>query len=298
MNILGAHMSIAGGYYKAAERARQAGCDCLQVFTRNNAQWQAKPITTAEADRFRQAMHDCRITHPLAHDSYLINLASPDPILWKKSLDAFVGELQRAEVLGIPYVVTHPGSATGDSDQTALGRVAKALNEALQRTEGLAVGCLLENTAGQGTSLGWRFEHLATILEQVQRPERVGVCFDTCHAFGAGYALATAPEYRQTMRSVAATVGKDRIWAFHLNDSRRELGARVDRHAHIGRGQIGLDGFRRILNDPDFRLRPKYLETPKGEEEGVDLDVINLGVLRGLEKKVRRSRSSGSGSSP
>ncbi len=290
MSILGAHMSIAGGFHKAVERARHAGCDCLQIFTRNNAQWRAVPIPPPDAERFRQAVCQAGIKASLAHDSYLINLASPDSGLWQKSLDAFVLELQRAESLGIPYVVTHPGSATGDSELAALRRVARALDEAHSRTRELHVRCLLENTAGQGTSLGWKFEHLATILEQVQEPDRLGVCFDTCHAFAAGYPLASASQYRQTMRTVAATVGLERICAFHLNDSRRELGARVDRHAHIGRGEIGLDGFRRIVNDPAFSEIPMYLETPKGNEDGVDLDVVNLATLRGLQKKRRSGR--------
>lgn len=290
MSILGAHMSIAGGYGRAVERARQAGCDCLQIFTRNNQQWRAKPITPLEVESFRRAMAEQGIGHPLVHDSYLINLASPDPILWRKSLEAFVLELERAEQLGIPYVVTHPGSATDDCKEAGLRRVAKALDEVHRRTRSLRVRCLLENTAGQGSSLGGAFEHLAAIIERVKEPDRLGICLDTCHAFAAGYALASAADYRRTMRAVAATVGLDRVRAFHLNDSQRELGSRVDRHAHIGRGRIGLDGFRRIVNDPHFRRVPMYLETPKGEEQGTELDTINLAVLRGLEKSKGRPR--------
>jgi len=185
-NILGAHQSIAGGYHKAPERARLVGCDCVQLFTRNNTQWKARPISPKEAGLFRAALAKCAITHPLAHDSYLINLASPDERLWRRSVEAFVLELRRAELLGIPYVVTHPGAYTVGSEPEGLRRVAAALNEVHRQTRGLRVECLLENTAGQGTSLGWRFEHLAEILDRVREPERVGICFATCHAFAAG----------------------------------------------------------------------------------------------------------------
>ncbi len=282
MPILGAHMSIAGGYDKAVRRARQAGCDCVQLFTKNATQWQVRPITPEEAGRFRRALADCLITHPVAHDGYLINLASPDPELWKKSVDAFVAELRRAEVLGIPYVITHPGCYTASSLRRGLRRVVRALDRIHAATAGIAAQCLLETTAGQGTSVGWRFEHLAEILQGVKNPERLGICLDTCHVFAAGYPMTTPQEYEATIEALEAAVGPDRVRAFHLNDSSRELGSRVDRHAHIGRGKIGLEPFRHLLSDPRFRDIPMYLETPKGTRNGVDWDVINLRTLRGL----------------
>ena len=282
MAILGAHMSIAGGYHRAVERAAACACDCVQLFTKNNNQWRAKVIGPEEAERFRHALSELGVSHPAAHDAYLINLASPDRVIWRKSVDAFVVELRRAETLGIPHLVTHPGAYTSSTEARGLRRVVRALDEIHRQTRGIRAKCLLETTAGQGTSLGWRFEHLATILDRVKDRARLGICFDTCHVFAAGYGLGSQKEYRATMRALDATVGLEQVKAFHLNDSRRELGSRVDRHAHIGRGKMGLEPFRRLLADRRFRKVPMYLETPKGKENGVDLDVINLRVLRGL----------------
>lgn len=282
MPILGAHQSIAGGYYRAVQRARERGCDCVQLFTKNNNQWRAVPITAEQSARFRDALRECRVRHPLAHDCYLINLASPESDLWDKSVRAFIHELQRAETLGIPYVVTHPGSYTDSTPWRGTRRIIRALNRIHKETRGMAVECLLETTAGQGTSLGWRFEHLANMIDGLREPQRVGVCFDTCHVFAAGYAMCTRDEYEETLGSLDALVGLGRIKAFHLNDSARELGSRVDRHAHIGRGQMGLQPFRHLLSDPRFQSVPMYLETPKGQEDGVDLDAINLKTLRDL----------------
>jgi deoxyribonuclease IV len=284
MPILGAHKSIAGGYDRAVQRAADAGCDCVQLFTKNNNQWRAKEITPEESRRFRQALADRGILHPIAHDSYLINLASPDPLLWRKSLDAFVAELLRADTLGIPYLVTHPGCYTSGTETLGLRQIVSALDEVHAQTRTASVRCLLETTAGQGSSLGWRPEHLAEILAKVNDPERLGVCFDTCHVFAAGYPMATKKQYDSTMHLFDSTVGLDTIKAFHLNDSTRPLGARVDRHAHIGRGEMGLAPFRRLLQDPRFAEVPMYLETPKGAEDGQDLDMVNLAVLRRLAR--------------
>ena len=241
MPLLGAHQSISGGYYKAVERAVACGCDCVQLFTKNNNQWRAKPITAAEAEKFQTALAENAISHPIAHDSYLINLASPDPLLWRKSLAAFLEELRRAELLGIPYVVTHPGSFTASDEKSGIRQVIRALDEIHDRTKELRARCLLETTAGQGTALGWRFEQLAAILDGVKEPDRLGVCFDTCHVFAAGYPLGTKKEYSATMKAFDQLIGVKRIKAFHLNDSRREMGSRVDRHEHIGRGRMGLE---------------------------------------------------------
>jgi deoxyribonuclease-4 len=245
-------------------------------------QWVATEIDPEHASRFRAALVEFNVRHPIAHNSYLINLASPDETLWRKSVDALTVELRRAEILGIPYLITHPGSYTTSSESRGLRRIIRALDLVHRRTRDLRARCLLETTAGQGTCLGCRFEHLATILDGVRDPERLGVCFDTCHVFAAGYPLTTLRQYRATMRQLDRLVGLERIKAFHLNDSRRECGSRVDRHAHIGRGAMGLEPFRHLLADPRFREIPMYLETPKGQEEGIDLDVINLTTLRSL----------------
>jgi len=275
-------MSISGGYDQAVRRAKDCGCDCVQLFTRNNHQWRAKQITPDEAERFRAALAELKISHPIAHDSYLINLASPEKTLWRKSVDAFIEELHRAETLGIPYVITHPGAYTTSSEARGLRRIVRALDEIHRQARSIRAKCLLETTAGQGTSLGWRFEQLAAILDAVKDPDRLGVCFDTCHVFAAGYPMAGEKEYKATMRQFNATVGLGRIKAFHLNDSRRPLGSRIDRHAHIGRGEMGLEPFRHLLADRRFRRIPMYLETPKGQENGVELDRRNLATLRRL----------------
>ena len=284
MPILGAHMSIAGGYEKAVEAAHRNTCDCVQLFTKNNSQWRAKPITDDDVGRFRRTLRELGIQHPISHSSYLINLASPDRELWKKSVDAFVIELQRAGQLGIPYVVLHPGAYTTSSEAQGLGRIVKALNEVHRQTAEIDSRCLLETTAGQGSCLGWRFEHLAAILDAVNDPDRLGICFDTCHVFAGGYPLAPKKDYLATMRQFNTIVGLKQIKAFHLNDSKRELGSRIDRHEHIGRGKMGREPFRYLVQDRRFGRTPMYLETPKGEEKGRPLDVVNLKLLRRLAK--------------
>jgi deoxyribonuclease-4 len=283
--ILGAHQSISGGYYRAAELARECGCQCVQLFTKNNNQWRAKEITDDDATAFREALVRCNVSHPIAHDSYLINLAAPDQVLWTRSLESFVMELGRAEILGIPYLVTHPGAYTTSSEQAGLKRIIEALDEAHRQTRKLKVITLLEVTAGQGSSLGHRFEHIAAVLDGVRDPERVAVCIDTCHLFAAGYPLFPEKDYRATMKQLDRILGLKLVKAIHLNDSKRELGSRVDRHEHIGRGKIGLEGFRLLLNDSRLRKVPMYLETPKeenGEPRGIELDRMNLQTLRSL----------------
>ncbi len=285
--ILGAHMSMAGGFDKAVQRGHEVGCNCVQFFSKNNNQWNAPPLTDQDVSGLKQAKKQYGIKHVIVHSSYLINLASPDPALWKKSLDAFVVELLRAEQLSIPYVVLHPGAYTTSSEEAGLQRVVSALDEIHGQTRGIKAQCLLENTAGQGSCLGWRFEHLATILDGVKEPERLGVCFDTCHAFAAGYPLASSQQYRQTMDQLIRLAGLKRIRAIHLNDSKRELGSRVDRHEHIGKGCLGSRPFAQLLNDRRFRPIPMYLETPKGEDPKTQLswDTINLRRLRRLASK-------------
>jgi len=282
---LGAHMSIAGGYYKAVEAAHRCQCDCVQIFTKNNNQWLAKKITTEDAATFQARLAELEIKHPLSHSSYLINLASPDPKLWKQSVDAFIVELERAHILGIPYVVLHPGAWTTSDEAAGIRQVVRALNEVHQQFRDESTQCLLETTAGQGTTLGWRFEQLAEMLDGVRDPNRLGVCFDTCHVFAAGYPLASEKDYQQTMHEFNGLIGVKRIKAFHLNDSKRELGSRVDRHDHIGKGKMGVAPFRHLMSDSRFRNVPMYLETPKGEEKGKELDVINLQKLRRMVGK-------------
>lgn len=284
MAILGAHMSMAGGYYKAVEEAHLRGCDCVQLFTKNNNQWQGKPIETSDCERFQAALAQHQIVAPLSHTSYLINLASPDDTLWKRSIEAMVVEFQRAHQLGISQVVLHPGSPTTESDEFGLTRIVQGLRETIRQTPELTTRCLLETTAGQGRHLGHRFEHLATLLDDLQDPQRFGVCVDTCHIFAAGYPLSTKKEYETTMNELVRIVGLESIHAFHLNDSQKPLGSRVDRHAHIGHGEIGTKAFGYLLNDRRWHNVPMYLETPKEELDGRHWDEINLETLRAMIK--------------
>ncbi len=282
MAIIGAHQSIAGGYYKSVEIAHRLKCDCVQLFTKNNNQWRAKELTDEDVRLFGLRLKELGVSHPLGHTSYLINLASPDPALWKKSVDSFIMEMLRADRLGLPCLVVHPGAYTTSSEEVGVATVVRALDEMHRQTRGIRTKCLLETTAGQGSCIGCKFEHLATMIDGVQEPERLGVCVDTCHIFAAGYAISTEKEYKATIRALDKTVGLKLVRAIHLNDSLKPFGSRVDRHAHIGRGMIGKEAFRLLVNDRRFRRVPMYLETPKGEEKGKDLDAINLRVLRRL----------------
>ncbi|MDM7994202.1 MAG: deoxyribonuclease IV [Acidobacteriota bacterium] len=277
--LAGAHMSIAGGLHKAFDRGLQVHCNTIQIFLKNSNQWKAKALTEEDRRLFREAQRRSGISPVLAHDSYLINLASPDPTLYKKSLDAFVGEMERANLLGVPYLVLHPGAHTGDGAGAGIQRVAKALNLALKQAPP-PITLLLENTAGQGSSLGSRFEELAAILDRITEEDRVGFCLDTCHAFAAGYDMRTEDGYDRTMREFDRLIGIEKIRAFHVNDSKKDLGSRVDRHCHIGKGFLGLAAFRLLVNDARFAAIPKILETPKGE--GDREDRRNLATLRRL----------------
>jgi deoxyribonuclease-4 len=289
MHILGAHMSISGGYYKAIEAAAKLEMSTCQLFTKNNNQWAGKPISAQDIEDFKTCLKQTGLTHPVAHDSYLINLASPDDVLWAKSRDAFAHELERAEALELIGVVMHPGAAVGSTPEQGLARIVTALDEVHVSTAGVKTLTLLETTAGQGTTLGAKFEELAWIIDHVQAPDRVGVCVDTCHIFAAGYPLIEAADYKATFAEFDRLIGVSRIKAFHLNDSLKPFGSRVDRHAHIGRGELGLEPFRHLLNDKRFAKVPMYLETNKGEEEGEDLDAINLRTLKSLVKSKSKS---------
>lgn len=278
---LGAHMSIAGGMPSAIERARSVEATALQVFVKSSNQWAARPFADGEVAAYREAARTAGLErYTLAHASYLINLASPDPALWEKSVTAFAVELERCTELGIPWLVVHPGAHVGSGVAAGIARVAKAMDRALTRGKTPGAGVLLENTAGQGSTLGARFEELGQMIRATKHGDRIGICFDTCHALAAGYDLRTSPAYRETMAALEDAVGLDKIRAFHLNDSKGDLGSRRDRHEHIGKGKLGLDPFRLILNDERFRELPMVLETDKGEDLAEDR--MNLGVLRSV----------------
>jgi deoxyribonuclease-4 len=274
-------MSVAGGYHNALSAARDHDCDAVQLFTKNANQWAARPMTDEDVRLFRRALRQTKVRQTIAHDSYLINLATPKDDLFLRSVDALVVEMERAEALGLRYLVAHPGSHAGTDEETGLRNVVRAVNEVHRRCAGFRVRLLLETTAGQGQSLGHRFEHLGFVLGAVAEPERLGVCLDTCHVFAAGYPLAPGASYWETMATFDRLIGLKQLRVFHVNDSLKPLGSRVDRHAHVGRGCLGLEPFRLLVNDPRFHDRPMILETPK-EENGQDMDAVNLGVLRGL----------------
>jgi deoxyribonuclease IV len=289
----GAHMSIAGGCDRAVWAAHAIPFQTVQLFTKNNNRWNGIALTDAHAESFRSALAHTGIVDPVAHTSYLINLASPDEALWRKSIDAMVEEVERCAKLGIRDLVLHPGAHMGEGDEAGLARVALGLDEVCRRTAGCNVVIDLETTAGQGTCLGHRFEQLRAILDRACRPERLGICADTCHIFAAGYPLGTPEEYDETIDRLVRSVGLDRLRVWHVNDSCRECGSRVDRHAAIGAGKMGLEPFRHLVNDPRFRDLPLILETPKGTIDGEDLDVRNARVLRRLVRPERRARRGG-----
>ena len=276
--MLGAHVSTAGGLHNAPERGREIAAEAIQVFTRNQVQWAARPVSSGEAAAFRAAVERNGIQVVLAHGSYLVNLATPDHGARQRSRAAFLAEMRRCHALGIPYLVFHPGAHMGAGEEAGLRRVAASLNHALDRGRGLAVMPLLEVTAGQGSSVGHSFEHLARILEHLETPLRVGVCLDTCHLLAAGYDIATSRGYARTMEDLDRTVGLSRVKAFHLNDAKRGLGSRLDRHESIGRGFLGAATFRRLLRDRRFRGVPMVLETPGGLPRWKE----ELALLRGL----------------
>lgn len=271
-------MSVAGGVDRAVDRAHHVGCRTLQIFTKNANQWSGPPIAPDVAARFRERLAATAIAPVVAHDSYLINLASPDDTLRAKSMTAFRDELDRAEQLGLMGVVTHPGAHVGSGDDAGLARVATALARLLDETATYRVCILIENTAGQGSSLGWDLRHLEALLDGTARHPRIGFCLDTCHLHAAGYDLGTDASYAAVMDEVGRRIGFERLRCLHLNDAQKPLGSRVDRHTHIGEGTLGLEPFRRILNDPRLLMVPKILETPK-INDGVAEDLRNLTTL-------------------
>jgi deoxyribonuclease-4 len=252
----------------------------VQVFVKSNRSWAVKPLTEDEIARFKARATESGIQPVVAHTSYLLNLGSPDELLWEKSRNMLITELERCEALDIPWLVLHPGAHVGSGEEAGITRVAEGLSEVHAATPGFRTQILLETTAGQGSSLGHTFEQLARIIEQTKQGERLGVCLDTCHVFAAGYELRTAEGYAATMEAFERAIGLERLKALHLNDSKGELGNHKDRHEHIGQGHIGLDGFRNVVNDPRLAGLPGLLETPKGED--LEEDRENLKVLREL----------------
>jgi deoxyribonuclease IV len=262
MPRLGAHLSIAGGLPRAIDRAFASKCEALQIFTKSVGQWRARPLPPEEIASFRAARERTGLP-VVAHNSYLINIAAAAPVLRAKSIAALGEELDRAEALGLDGLVMHPGSYTTGTEAQGLRLIAQALRALFRERPQQRVKVLLEHTAGQGTNLGHRFEHLAAILERLDGSPRLGVCLDTCHLLTAGYDLCSDAGYEATFRDFDRIVGLDRLALFHLNDSKKPCGSRVDRHEHIGKGCLGLAPFRRILNDPRFADHPMVLETPK-----------------------------------
>ena len=285
-DLLGAHMSIAGGLHRALERGRESGCSVVQIFLKNQLQWTAKPYRDEEIRAFKAAWRETGMRQVFAHSSYLINLAAPDPAEWTRAVEAFHDELERAEALGLPFVIIHPGSHKGEGVEAGVARIARAVDLVTSRTRGFRVMVLLENTAGGGATIGRSFEELAALLGGVKEPERVGVCLDTCHLFAAGYDLRSQEGYEAAMKACARLVGIKRVRAFHLNDAKAPLGSGLDRHEKIGRGKMGVAAFRRLMLDRRFASVPMALETPKDPEPKADRDALAL--LRKLRAAASR----------
>jgi len=332
----GAHMSVARGLENAFGAGAAVGCDCLQIFVKNQRQWRAGPLTDEQVARFHEARSAAGLAPVIAHASYLLNLASPSDATRAMSVNAMVDELTRCEALGVDFLVFHPGAHMNsevrsakfedrnqsrerkradhpnrnregeesllpitdfqlpiglpanrpDDDPAVIGgieRIASALDEVHRRCAGFRTMVLLESTAGQGTAIGWHFGQLAAVLDRVRKSDRLGVCLDTCHLFAAGYDFRTVEGYAAMIDELDRTVGVSRVGCIHVNDSKRELGSRVDRHEHIGKGKVGKSGFAHFVNDPRFVNVPFILETPKGKDgRGTDLDKVNLKRLRAM----------------
>jgi deoxyribonuclease-4 len=280
MALLGAHMSTSGGLSNAFDRGAQVGCTTMQIFTKNQNRWQQKPTPPEEVERWQQKQAATGIAPVVSHAAYLLNLGTGNSEIWDKSVDALVDELTRAEELGLLGVVFHPGAHMGEGEEAGIARIVKGMDEAHRRTPGFKTFTLVEGTAGQGSALGYKFEHLQAFLQGVAQPERLAFCLDTCHLFAAGYDLRTEQAYADTMGQFGELCGLERLKCFHFNDAKKPLGSRVDRHDHIGTGQLGLDAFGFILNDPRLASVPKILETEKSDD--MREDVMNLQVLRSL----------------
>ena len=282
MDYLGAHMSIAGGIHLALDRGTEAGCGVIQVFTQNTNQWRGKAVSDADAALFRTKRQESGLLDIVSHDIYLVNLGAPPGEIRDKSLAGFREEMERCARLGIDKIVMHPGAHTGDGEAVGLRRIVEAFDLLFAAAPAFTGTILLETTAGQGSNLGYRFEQLKEIIAASSFSGRFGVCVDTCHIFAAGYDIGTADGYHRTFDDFDRIIGLERLQAFHLNDTKKGLDSRVDRHEHIGKGVLGLDPFRLLMNDPRFMNIPKFLETPKGDN--YEMDAVNLAVLRGLSQ--------------
>ncbi|MFQ5456109.1 MAG: deoxyribonuclease IV [Nitrospirota bacterium] len=278
--MLGAHMSISGGICNSLYRGLGVGCNVIQIFTKNSTRWKAKRLEASDIAKFRIAEEETAVSAIAAHDSYLINFGTSIEENRERAVDAFYEEVERTEALDIPYLIFHPGSHLGTGVEEGIIRIAHSLNIIIERSEGFRVKLILETTAGQGSNIGYRFEQLRDIIKRVYKPERIGICFDTCHVFAAGYDIRDRQGYEKTFEQFEDILGIDYIKVFHLNDSKKELCSRVDRHEHIGKGFIGIDAFKYLLNDKRFKNIPMILETPKGKD--MKEDVMNLTTLRGL----------------
>jgi deoxyribonuclease-4 len=276
-------MSAAGGLVRAVERAVAAGCRALQVFTKNSNQWGGKPVVPADAATFREAASAAGLAPLVSHSAYLINLASPDPVVRTRSIDALVDEVERCDAHGIPYLVLHPGSHGGDGEEEGLNRIARGLDEAARLTPSSSTTVLLETAAGQGACLGHDFAHLAAILARAECRPRLALCFDTCHVHAAGYDLVSRDGWRRTLDELDASCGLGLVKVIHANDSKKERGCRVDRHERIGHGAIGSKGFANLMTEPAFEEVPKILETPKDEDGKWDRE--GLATLRKLARR-------------
>ena len=280
--MFGSHLSIAGGLHNALLAAERLGLETVQVFTKNQKHWSCRPREPGDVDDWKGHCGRLKFKRTVSHDSYLINLAATDPTFWARGVELFMEELRRCAALGIPYLVTHPGAHMGAGEEAGITRIVAALDVIFDAVPAGGVTTCLEITAGQGTSLGYRLEHLAEIMDRVKQPKRLAVCLDTAHLFAAGYDFR-GRKYARFRKELDKVVGLSRVKVWHLNDSKKGLGSRVDRHDHIGRGLIGLDGFRPIVRDDAFAQVPKILETPKEEDEqGRNWDAVNVQTLRSL----------------
>ncbi len=277
---MGAHVSITGGLRLAPARGKEIGCEAIQIFSKNQRQWKAKPLDEEEAEAFKAEVGRAGLASVAIHDSYLINLADTEEEGLEKSRAAFVEEMERAQRLAVRYLIFHPGAHKGAGEEAGIARISESIDYCVEAADASDVVLLLESTAGQGSTLGYRLEQLREIRKAVGNPTRVGYCLDTCHIFAAGYDIGDEEGYEAVIHHASKVLGLEEIRAFHLNDSKRELGSRVDRHEQIGEGELGLGAFRRLVNDARFQDVPGFLETP-GEDEDFRR---NLEVLKGLRE--------------
>ena len=278
--LLGAHMSIAGGVGNAFLQGKKVACDAIQIFTKSSRQWASKPYSKEEIEQFHLNRKETGIGAVIAHDSYLLNIGSPDAALRARSIAAFIDELERCEMLGVTNLVAHPGAHVGAGELDGIKTIARSLDEVHKACPRYGVNVTLEITAGQGSNLGYRFEQIGNMIDATKESDRLRVCFDTEHAFAAGYDIRTRDGYEKTFGEFDEAIGIELLAAFHLNDSKKEFNSRVDRHEHIGKGFIGIEAFRMLVNDPRFWGLPMCLETPKGPDLREDRE--NLALLRSL----------------